>query len=116
MKANRAVLEDQLEKYEEELRDVSSYATELKATTARLGTDPVQFQEDLNEAEHNIKFYEGEIALIKKALGGRPGPKPSPHPIPSHTPKPGLGSVIASSISFIVGALLGSKLRSRKDK
>lgn len=119
MKSNRAVLEDQLESYEEDLRGVSSYAGELKATTAKLGTDPAQFQDDLMEAEHNIKFYEGEIALLKKALGAtkpKPKPKPSPGPILSHAPKPGLGSIIASSISFLVGALLGSKLSSRKDK
>lgn len=116
MKSNRAVLEDELENYEEELRSVDSYAAELKATTARLGTDPSQFQEDLMEAEHNIKFYQGEIALIKKALGATPRPKPTPGPVESHPAKPGVAAVIASSISFIVGALLGSKLKSRKDK
>jgi hypothetical protein len=118
MKSNRALLEDQLENYEEDLRGFSSYAAELKATTARLGTEPAQFQDDLTEAEHNIKFYQGEIALLKKALGATPRPKPSPGPGPilSRAPKPGIGSVIASSISFIVGALLGSKLRSRHDK
>lgn len=116
MKSNRELLEDQLENYEEDLRGVSAFAAELKATTARLGTDPAQYEEDLHEAEHNIKFYEGEIALLKKALGAtKPKPKPSPEPI-SHTPKPGIGSIIASSISFLVGALLGSKIKSRKDK
>jgi hypothetical protein len=119
MKSNRAVLEDQLESYEEDLRGVSSYAAELKATTARLGTDPAQFQEDLMEAEHNVKFYEGEIALLKKALGTKPKPSPKPRPSPGpilSQARPGIGSVIASSISFLIGALLGSKLSSRKDK
>ena len=116
MKSNREALEDQLENYEEDLRGVSAFAAELKATTARLGTDPAQYEEDLREAEHNIKFYEGEIALIKKALGTKPKPKPSPGPIHSYAPKPGVVSIIASSISFLVGALLGSKLSSRKDK
>jgi hypothetical protein len=114
MQSNRALLEDQLENYEEELKEVNSYAAELKATTARLGTDPEQFAQDL--IENNIKYYEGEIALIKKALGTTPKPTPSPGPIPSQPPKPGIGSIIASSISFIVGALLGSKLRARKDR
>ena len=115
MKSNREALEDQLENYEEDLRGVSSYVAELKATTARLGTEPAQFEEDLREGEHNIKFYQGEIALIKKALGATPKPKPSPGPIVSQRPS-GITSVIASSISFLVGALLGSKLKSRKDK
>lgn len=116
MKSHREALEDQLENYEEDLRGVSAFAAELKATTAKLGTDPAQFQDDLMEAEHNIKFYEGEIALLKKALGTKPKPhpKPSPGPILSHVPKPGIVSVIASSVSFLVGALLGSKLKSRK--
>lgn len=117
MQSNRALLEDQLENYEEELRGVSSYAAELKATTARLGTEPAQFEQDLIEAENNIKYYEGEIALIKKALGTTPKPQPSPGPIPSQPlPRPGIASIIASSISFLVGALLGSKLKSRKDR
>jgi septal ring factor EnvC (AmiA/AmiB activator) len=116
MKSNRAVLEAELENYEERLKSVSSYAAELKATIARLGTDPTQVEEDLMEAEHNIKFYQGEIALIKKALGATPSPKPSPGPVLSELQKPGIGSVIASSITFIVGALIGSKLSSRKNK
>ncbi|HEV7798313.1 MAG TPA: hypothetical protein VGO73_09165 [Pyrinomonadaceae bacterium] len=119
MTASREKLEDQLEEFESDLKGFSSFAQELKTTTAKLGTEPAQFEEDLQEAEHNVKFYEGEVARIKKELAGspqEPPPKCEPDYILPKTTKQGLGSVIFSSISFLAGALLGSRLKSRKDK
>jgi len=113
MKASREMLEDQLENYQESLRGLSSYVKELKTMTAKHGTDPPQFEDDLREAQHNVGFYEAEIVRIKKEVGGpaRPGPtQPGVHPY-----RPGITSLIFSSIGFIAGTLFGSTLKSRKD-
>lgn len=117
MKPNKALLEDQLENCEGELKGLSSYVQELKTTTAKLGTDPAQFEDDLVEAEQNIGFYQGEIAQIKEEIGepAKPSPtEPGPGTILPQTAKQGIGSIVFSSISFILGALLGSRLKSRK--
>jgi hypothetical protein len=118
MKPNKDMLEDRLEGYEEELKGLNSYLQELKTTTTNLGTDHEQFEDDLMEAEQNIGYYQGEIAGIKAELGepAKPAPgKPGPGIILPQTARQGIGSVVFSSISFIVGALLGSRLKSRKD-
>lgn len=69
-----AMLEDQLESYEAQLRSLNSYIKELNDKTAAHGTEKAHFEVDLMEAEHNIKYYEGEIArireLIEKESGG----------------------------------------------
>jgi TolA-binding protein len=124
MKTSEEKLADKIEDYEEQLKELNSYLKELKDVTAKCGTDSAQFEEDLHEAEHNIEYYEGEIARIKEALGHPPAPPQTPAPkatppqtgtdtILPRTPKQGLGSLIISSISFIAGAFLGSKLKSR---
>lgn len=122
MKANKEILADELEEYEEKLKGFSSFLQELKTTTTKLGTAPEQFVEEQHEAEHNIKFYEAEIARLKAEVGG---PSQPAHP-PAGPAKPvlggvlpqnsrqGIGSVIFSSIGFVFGALLGSRLKSRK--
>ncbi len=117
MKPNKALLEDRLENCEEELKGLSSYVQELKTTTAKLGTDPAQFEDDLMEAQQNIGFYQGEVAEIKAEIGepAKPSPtKPGAGNTLPQTAKQGIGSIVFSSISFIVGALLGSRLKSRK--
>ena len=116
MKANRELLEDHSERCGARLRELKSYINELKAKTAEYGTDPIHFKEDLAEAEHNVKYYEGEIARCKGELKGLPagaGPaRAGADSILPRTAKQGVGSVVLSSISFAVGALLGSKLKS----
>ena len=119
MKVNREKLEDQLESYEEELKGLSSYFKELQTTANKHGTDRAHFEGDLVEAEHNIKFYEAEIARIKGELGapGNTGRPPTGEaPVPPRIPKPGISSIIFSSIGFVVGALFGSRFKSRNDK
>lgn len=68
MKHDRDTLEAQLQEYEEQLRSLNSYVRELKAKPAEHGTAGEHFESDLSEAEHNIKFYEGEIARVKGEL------------------------------------------------
>ena len=113
MKASREMLEGELENYQESLDGLNSFVKELKTMTAKHGTDPQHFEEDLREAQHNISFYEGEIVRIKKEIGG-PG-KPGPTQPRVGPAKPGLTSLIFSSIGFIAGTLFGSRLKSRKD-
>lgn len=117
MKASRDMLEDQLQDYEKELASLSSYVKELKDMTARHGTAKEHFEGDVAEAEHNARYYEGEITRLKQELGksaneGRP--QAEADTILPRTKKQGLGSLIISSISFAAGALLGSKLKSRR--
>lgn len=112
MKTSREILEEQLADAEEELRGLKAYIQELKATTAKYGTDKAQFEDDLMEAEHNLKFYNDEIAGLKSQLGALPGPG---RPVTGrpHLPKSSLSPFMLSSISFVAGALLGSRLGCR---
>jgi hypothetical protein len=118
MKANHEVLEDHCEECEAQLKGLNSYLKELHTMTAKHGTDKEQFADDVIEAEHNIKYYQAEIAVVKKELGGsghtgggHSGGVPTSPPL---IPKPALSSLIFSSIGFIAGALFGSKRSSRK--
>ena len=117
MNANREILEDQLKKYEMQLKSLRSYLTELNNKAAELGTDRSQFQDDLIEAEHNVKYYEGETARIRKELGGLNKGAPigqGADTVLPRTVKQGIGSLIFSSISFAAGILLGSRLNARR--
>ena len=117
MKAGRDILEDQQQRYETQLKSLNSYVKELKNMAAKHGTDPAQIEEDLREAENNIKYYEGEIARVKgemKESGRHPPAKGEADNLLPRTVKQGLGSLIFSSISFVAGAVLGSKLKSKR--
>lgn len=69
MNPDRETLQDHLQDYERQLRGLKSYVQELKAKTAEHDTDSSHFEADLTEAEHNIKYYEGETARIRELLG-----------------------------------------------
>ncbi|HUQ33960.1 MAG TPA: hypothetical protein VM095_17700 [Pyrinomonadaceae bacterium] len=115
MKANREMLEDQQQRYETQLKGLKSYVKELKDMSAKHGTDPWQLEEDLREAECNIKYYEGEVARVKSEMGESGAEAPAKGEADNLLPrtlKQGLGSLIFSSISFVAGAVLGSKLKS----
>lgn len=117
MNDNREILEDRLERYEAQLQSLKSYLKELKDKTAEHGTDKAQFEEDLIEAEHNVKYYEDERARLKKALGKSAEgayPRNVADSILPRTMKQGVGSFVLSAISFVSGALLGSKLKARR--
>ena len=68
MKVDHQMLEERLKDYEGQLRGYNCYIKELKDRTAEYGTQKEHFEEDLMEAEHNAKYCEGEIALIKELL------------------------------------------------
>ena len=117
MNVNSDALEDQLQDYEAQLKSLNSYIKELKAQTAKHGTDEAQYEVDLMEAEHNVKYYEEEIARLKYEIGktgkGGGGSGGGGIVLPPKV-KQGLVPVLISSISFLAGALLGSKLKSRR--
>jgi hypothetical protein len=116
MKMNSRMLEAQLVSYEEKLRGFKSYLKELKDRTAEHGTAKEEFEADLMETEHNIKYYESAIAEIKGQLGK--GIKSEDietlDTILPRTIKQGVGSFILSSVSFVAGALLASRLSSAR--
>jgi chromosome segregation ATPase len=117
MKANREILEDQLESHQEHLKSLNSFIKELNKTADECGTDRAQIEEDLVEAEHNVEFYEADVSRIKKELGGlgkATGTPDEPENVLPQTVKQGVGALILSSISFAAGALLGSKLKTRR--
>jgi hypothetical protein len=123
MDANRESLEDQLERHESQLKSLKSYRKELNDMTAKHGTERAEFESDLFEVEHNVKYYEGEVARIKSELkeigeyapdkGGARPPYGAPDTVLPRTMKQGVGSLLFSAISFAAGMLLGSKLNSR---
>jgi hypothetical protein len=117
MKDNREIAEDRLENCETQLRSFKSYLTELKSMTAKHGTDKAQFEEDLLEVETNVKYYEGEVAQLKQVVGKSykgAGTRTVPDSVLPRTKKQGIGSFVLSTISFISGVVLGSKLKARQ--
>src|SRR5215213_8149120 len=110
MKAKRDVLEDQLQEYEQQVRGLKAYVKELTDQAARHGTEKSEYEMDVIEAEHNVKFYEAEIARIRKELGG----VRSPHAgtILPRTARQGIGSFVFTAIGFVTGVFLGSQLKS----
>jgi uncharacterized protein YegP (UPF0339 family) len=72
MKAEHEVLEDHLKEYEEKLRGLNSYLKELKYRAGEHGTEKEHIDEDLMEAENNIKYYECEIVRIRELIGNQP--------------------------------------------
>lgn len=105
-------LEYQMVDYSSRLKSINSYIKELSATTANHGTDHQHFEDDLREAEHNVRYYEGEITRLKEELGKSGSAKPADHVKPG-IKKPGILSLVLTPIGFLAGAVLGSKLKSR---
>ena len=73
MKADHEMVEDQLKDYEGRVRSLTSYVKELKDKAAAHGTEKGHFEGDVTEAEHNIKYYEGEMARIRELSGKESG-------------------------------------------
>lgn len=118
MKDRREMLEAQLLQYESQVKGLKSFIKELKARTDEHGTDKEHFEADLIEAENNVKYYEDAMALLKEEIKGVAKRKPSQSgtdTILPRTKKQGIGSFVFSSVGFVVGAILGSKLKSRSD-
>ena len=104
MKTPLSILEEQLEDYSSQSSRLTAYIAELKRTTDQYDTERVHFEDDLMEAEHNLTFYTAEIARIKKEISDSTTPRLG------NIARPGVLSLVLTPISFIAGALLGSKL------
>jgi uncharacterized protein len=72
VKSDHEMSAEQLKDYEEQLRGLNSYVRELKDKTDEHGTERAHFEVDLMEAEHNIKYYEDEIARLSGLLEKEP--------------------------------------------
>jgi hypothetical protein len=107
MKAGQEVMGARLSQYEEKLRGLNSYIKELQTMTGKHDTESVHFEEDLIEAEHNIKYYESEIARIKGETG-------TVHSTQQKPAKRGVAALVFSSIGLVVGGLLGFNLKHRR--
>ena len=110
MKAKRDVLEDQLQEYEQQVRELNSFIRELTDQVARHGTGKSEYEMDVIEAEHNVKFYEAEIARIRKELDGMRGGRHHSGTILPRTARQGVGSFVFTAIGFVTGVFLGSQL------
>ncbi|MBD0373763.1 MAG: hypothetical protein ICV60_23225 [Pyrinomonadaceae bacterium] len=119
MNNNPELLKDQLEEYEEELKGIKSYVKELNDMTARHGTDSEVVKDDLFEAESNSNYYEAEITRIKRELGQSgiaPKVQAAAKAVMPQTAKQGVGSLLFSSIGFLAGLLLGTRLQRSHDR
>jgi hypothetical protein len=114
MKAKRDVLQDQLREYEEQVRGLRSYIRELTDQAAKHGTEKSEYETAVIEAEHNVKFYEDEIAHIKAEMGSGRGGGRHTHAgtILPRTARQGIGSFVFTAIGFVTGVFLGSQLKS----
>jgi hypothetical protein len=118
----RDFLEDQAQRYETQLASLRSFLQTLKETASKHGTDEAALEGDLTEAEHNIRYYEGELERVRAELRGRGGwggghvPRrpPAYDSIIPRTPRQGVGGLILASLGMLAGVLIGSQLASRK--
>jgi chromosome segregation ATPase len=113
MDKKRLTMEGQLEHYDGQLKSLNSYIKELTDRTQEYGTDTAQFETDLLEAQNNVKYYEGELARVSEELADADkttGKSQDTSTILPFGVKPSLGLLILSSVSFVAGAILGSKL------
>lgn len=122
MDQTRDFFEDQADRYESQLASLKSFLTTLKETATKHGTDEAALEGDLAEAEHNIRYYEGELERIRAELRGRGGrgggyvqPRPTAYDsIIPRTPRQGVGGLILASLGMLAGVLIGSQLASRR--
>ncbi len=125
MQPNRELLKDKLEAYEDKVKSLDSYLTELRTMCTKHDTPNEACASEWGEATHNLFYYKGEVARIKQELGTKSrlasmipgiGTAVGARTLLPETRNQGIGVVVLSSISFVVGAILGSVLTSAKSK
>jgi len=117
MTLTREELEDQSAKYQRQLDGLRAYMKELRETAEKHGTDESLLEEDLHEAEHNVRYYESELGRIRKEIGGAPAAPGQAggggYALPS-AGKLGVGALALVAIGFAAGVLLGDRLKPRR--
>ena len=89
--------------------------TELREAASRHGTDEGLLEADLHEAEHNISFYEAELARVRKELDAAPGGGGSTGgALLPLTGKQSVGAIALVSLGYAAGVLVGKLLNARK--
>lgn len=117
MTLTRDQLEDQASEYQTRLSGLRSYVEELREMASRHGTDESLLQEDLHEAEHNVSFYEAQLARVRKELRSAPSGGGWPDEggsLLSLVGKQGVGAVALVSLGFAAGVVVGRLLYPRK--
>ena len=112
MHDHRAMLEDERSEMREKLRNLRAYAATLKQRAAEHATDEEHFRQDLLRAENDAAYYEAEIERLTDALrgaGGRGGP------VAAGLSQLGGVPLVAASVAFVAGLLLGWTLLPRRD-
>ena len=110
MKTQREILEGEKVRFEGKLQDLRAYIKELTDRTAEHDSEDEHFEEDLMKAEHDAEYYENEIESLEKMI------RPAPTAKLKLIAKQGRVSIIVSSIAFLVGAYLGSRLIPRNSQ
>ena len=108
MQDHRAMLEGERSEMREKLRNIRAYADALRQRAAEHGTDDEHCKRDLMKAENDASYYEAEIERLTDALG-RGGPTVGGAPSFGGVP------LVAASVAFAVGVLLGWTLLPRND-
>jgi len=118
MTLTRDELESQAAEYQTRLSGLRSYMQELRETASRHGTDESLLQEDLHEAEHNISYYESEIARLRGEIGGAPsgggGAGEGGGQLLQLLGRQGVGALALVSFGFAAGVVVGRLLNTRK--
>ncbi len=117
MTLTRDQLEDQAGEYQTRLSGLRSYMTELREMLSRHGTDESLLEADLHEAEHNVRYYEAELARVRKELGAARGGGGGTGRVEALLPltgKQSAGAIALVSLGFAAGVLVGRLLNDRK--
>lgn len=118
MNESRDTLEDRLQNYEAQLGGLKSFIKELNASADKHETPREHLEEDLVEAEHNVKFYEEGIEQVKAQLS-KLGDAPKPYSpgaggggiVPVLKSKKGVGALV---LGLAAAALVALGLRARR--
>lgn len=68
MNRERKILRAEKAKYKEELSRLKGYLREFSARCSECGTEHEHIAPALSKAEHDIKFYEGQIKALSARL------------------------------------------------